>query len=158
MCRARHPARERDPSAEGGSVGGRASGSTAGASGQRPVGRAAGRPRAPYRRGFAGSHLGRAESAVRPRGSGAWWGDPDTMRILAALSGGVDSAVAAARLSAEGAEVVGVHLQHRRRGRRRVRRGGAVLLRRRRRAGRTARRGPPGLPFYVVDVSGASGA
>lgn len=33
------------------------------------------------------------------------------MRILAALSGGVDSAVAAARLKREGAEVVGVHLR-----------------------------------------------
>ena len=33
------------------------------------------------------------------------------MRFLAALSGGVDSAVAAARLLAEGAEVVAVHLR-----------------------------------------------
>lgn len=33
------------------------------------------------------------------------------MRILAALSGGVDSAVAAARLRREGAEVIGVHLR-----------------------------------------------
>lgn len=33
------------------------------------------------------------------------------MRILAALSGGVDSAVAAARLLRDGAEVVGVHLR-----------------------------------------------
>ncbi|MDU7503595.1 MAG: tRNA 2-thiouridine(34) synthase MnmA, partial [Corynebacterium kroppenstedtii] len=32
------------------------------------------------------------------------------MRVMAAMSGGVDSSVAAARLVAEGHEVIGVHL------------------------------------------------
>src|SRR3954471_10149943 len=35
---------------------------------------------------------------------------PDTMRVLAAMSGGVDSAVAAARAVDAGHDVVGVHL------------------------------------------------
>ena len=77
------------------------------------------------------------------------------MRILAALSGGVDSAVAAARLRREGADVVAVHL------RTGVEADGETAGASRSCCGaddaRDARRVAArlGLPFYVVDVSDA---
>lgn len=77
------------------------------------------------------------------------------MRVLAALSGGVDSAVAAARLVREGRDVVGVHL------RTGVESDGASAGGARSCCGaddaRDARQvaGALGIPFYVVDVSDA---
>ncbi len=77
------------------------------------------------------------------------------MRILAALSGGVDSAVAAARLVAEGEDVVGVHL------RTGVEAEGEAAGGSRSCCGaddaRDAREvaGVLGIPFYVVDVKDA---
>ena len=77
------------------------------------------------------------------------------MRILAALSGGVDSAVAAACLVAEGADVVGVHL------RTGVEADGQGAGGSRSCCGaddaRDAREvaGVLGIPFYVVDVQDA---
>jgi len=79
----------------------------------------------------------------------------DPLRILAALSGGVDSAVAAARLLGQGAEVVAVHL------RTGVEADGQSAGASRSCCGaddaRDARRVAArlGLPFYVVDVSDA---
>ncbi len=79
------------------------------------------------------------------------------MRILCALSGGVDSAVAAARLQGDGAEVVAVHL------RTGVEAAGAAAGGGRSCCGaddaRDARRvaGVLGVPFYVVDVAAAFG-
>jgi tRNA-uridine 2-sulfurtransferase len=75
------------------------------------------------------------------------------MRIVAALSGGVDSAVAASRLLREGADVVGVHY------RTGVEAEGASAARSRSCCGaddaRDARAvaAALGIPFYVLDVS-----
>lgn len=74
------------------------------------------------------------------------------MRILAAISGGVDSAVAAARLVREGAEVIGVHL------RTGVETDGEALGGSRSCCGADDARDARGvaarlgIPFYVVDV------
>jgi tRNA-specific 2-thiouridylase len=79
------------------------------------------------------------------------------MRILAALSGGVDSAVAAARLVDQGADVVGVHL------RTGVEADGQAAAGHRSCCGaddaRDARAVAArlGVPFYVVDVRDAFG-
>lgn len=77
------------------------------------------------------------------------------MRIVAALSGGVDSAVAAARLLEDGAEVIGVHLRTgvEAEAEGSGRRPSCCGLDDARDARAVAAR--LGLPFYVVDVSQA---
>ena len=75
------------------------------------------------------------------------------MRVLVAMSGGVDSSAAAALLAAEGHEVVGVSMRVADFSDARPR---ALLLRARRPRGRA--RAPPaasGIPFYVANVEAA---
>lgn len=74
------------------------------------------------------------------------------MRVVAAMSGGVDSAVAAARLVADGHEVVGVHLAlSRQRAATRSGSRGCCTIEDSRDAWRAADR--LGIPFYVWDFS-----
>src|SRR3954471_3003759 len=77
---------------------------------------------------------------------------PDTMRILAAMSGGVDSAVAAARAVDAGHDVVGVHLAlSRAGGTLRTGSRGCCTIEDAMDARRAADR--LGIPFYVWDFS-----
>src|SRR5690625_7642859 len=88
---------------------------------------------------------GRLDAYPRARGG-------ESMRVLAALSGGVDSAVAAARAVEAGHDVVGVHMAlSRSRAQHRTGSRGCCSIE----AASDARRaaGALGIPYYVRDQS-----